>query len=278
MAFLQMFSDFDWVYHHSLDQRPRQADFEMHIHPTKYEILYVLAGTGTYRTEQCSYPLHPGMIFIARNGEAHQVTLDPDTPYERIVFLLDPRQIRQFDPDGKLLIPFDDREEGHDNAYTDTVFRNTQLVINSQPYNASPQEIRLFAITQVFSFLCEIYSVHASKKYNDVSIQRKQAAIQPALDYIHEHLFDKITLEDVSHHTYISTSQLTKLFNETIGSSVYEYIIVKRLTAAKFKIDSGMSAAHAAIDCGFNTYSSFYKAYRKRFGTSPTASKYKKQD
>lgn len=271
MGFLQLFSDEDWVYHHSLDRNPPPGTFEPHVHPTKYEMLYVLSGRGRYHAEGQSYPLHPGMLFIARNQETHWVEIDADTPYERIVFLLNPKRVRDTDPQGLLLDPFENRPLGQDNAYTDAVFKSSTLIIRSQPYNATPAEQRLFAISQIFSFLCELYTAYVSRGENCTERQQKQQAIQPALDFIHEHLFEKLSLEDVARHTYISTSQLNRLFRETLGSSVYEYIILRRLTAAKYKIDTGMSATQAAAECGFNTYSSFYKVYLKRFGASPSA-------
>lgn len=272
MAFLQFFSDYDWVYHHSLDRHPKPEDFEDHIHPTKYEIMYVIAGRGQYYAEDQVYPVYPGMLFIARNKERHHVEPDPDQPFERIVFLFAPDQIRKFDPEGMLLASFDNRAMGTGNAYTDAVFHQPKLILQGQPYNPTPAELRIFAVSQVFSFLCEIYAAYTSAQIEDSALRSKQKVIQPALDFIHEHLFEKITVREVSEQAYISESQLNKLFKAVLGASVYEYILDKRLAAAKFKIDSGMGVTQAAFDCGFNSYSSFYKAYHKRFGTTPSAS------
>lgn len=272
MGFLQLFSDYDWVYHHSLDRHPDPDAYDIHTH-VQCEILYVLSGCGRFYVEGRDYSVHPGMIFITRRGERHRIEAHADMPYERMVFLFYKEQILRFDPQGLLLKPFYDRPAGSGNAYTDAVFRQPSMVIRHQPYNASPKELRLFAISQVFSFLCELYSAFVSRQADSADLVHKRLAIQPALQYIQEHLFDKLTLDEVGSHSYIGVSQLSKLFKEVMGTSVYEYIIVKRLTAAKFKMDSGMSAAQAAQESGFNTYSAFYRAYLKRFGKAPTAGK-----
>jgi AraC-like DNA-binding protein len=52
--------------------------------------------------------------------------------------------------------------------------------------------------------------------------------------------------------------------------SVYQYMLRKRLILAQQKIRDGESATAAAMLCGFNDYSSFYKQYKKLFGVSPS--------
>ena len=48
------------------------------------------------------------------------------------------------------------------------------------------------------------------------------------------------------------------------------YLTVKRLVYARQRIEAGEPATHAYLACGFNDYSSFYRAYVKYFGTAPT--------
>lgn len=64
---------------------------------------------------------------------------------------------------------------------------------------------------------------------------------------------------------FISTAQFNRIFKKATGSSPWEYITLKRLTAAKEKIRSGTQVTKACIDCGFGEYSVFYRAYVKYF-------------
>lgn len=45
--------------------------------------------------------------------------------------------------------------------------------------------------------------------------------------------------------------------------------MIKRLTSARERIRRGESAGSAAENAGFDDYSSFYRAYVKRFGCPP---------
>ena len=67
-------------------------------------------------------------------------------------------------------------------------------------------------------------------------------------------------------HFFISASQANRIFKKSIGSSIWEYVIIKRLMAAKDMIEKGEGARTASEKCGFSDYSSFYRAYRKKYG------------
>ena len=88
--------------------------------------------------------------------------------------------------------------------------------------------------------------------------------------YLNDHLTEELTLDGIAEHFYLSRSQLCRVFREGTGSGVMEYIRIKRLMAAREQIASGIPAGRAAIACGFSDYSSFYRAYKDRFGVSPT--------
>ncbi|MGI6264488.1 MAG: AraC family transcriptional regulator [Acutalibacteraceae bacterium] len=276
MAFLQLYSDNDMVYHHSLDEAMTDADragtaYDWHTHgATQCEILYVIRGSGRYYAEGGEYPAQPGSIFIARAGERHRIRLDPGVTYERMVFIFKIEQIQALDPSGVLLKPFYDRPAGERNHYTDAVLGPMPQVIQNQPKAAAPQEVRIFAVGQTLALLCAIYAAFVAAGGEDQTQKRKRKVIQPALEYIHAHLFEPLTMEAITRHAFISSSQLSKVFREQMGTSVYGYILIKRLAAARFQIHAGVPARQAAEECGFPTYSSFYKAYLKQYGESPT--------
>ena len=52
--------------------------------------------------------------------------------------------------------------------------------------------------------------------------------------------------------------------------SIYKYILQKKLIRAHKLISEGTNAVDAALLCGFNEYSGFYKVYKKHFGFSPS--------
>ena len=93
---------------------------------------------------------------------------------------------------------------------------------------------------------------------------------QRILRYVNQHLFENISLASVSRAFFLSASQLSRVFRQATGSSVGEYIRVKRLLAARERILAGSSPADACAACGFRDYSTFFRAYRERFGCAPS--------
>jgi AraC-like DNA-binding protein len=71
----------------------------------------------------------------------------------------------------------------------------------------------------------------------------------------------------------MSVSQLERVFKQATHSSVWHYITLKRLAAARERIESGSSATDASLECGFGDYSSFYRAYVKEYGRAPYVKK-----
>ena len=90
------------------------------------------------------------------------------------------------------------------------------------------------------------------------------------LAYVNENLTEKITLEKISASVHMSRSQVNRIFRRLTGTSVYDYIVSKRLILVQERMAKGENASFAASACGFRDYSSFYRLYKKRFGTAPT--------
>ena len=58
-----------------------------------------------------------------------------------------------------------------------------------------------------------------------------------------------------------------------MGISITDYISMQRIAMAKKLISQGGSASKIYSECGFNDYSSFYRAFVKNFGYSPKEEK-----
>jgi AraC-like DNA-binding protein len=90
------------------------------------------------------------------------------------------------------------------------------------------------------------------------------------LKYLGEHLLEELSLEHVSRRFNISKNYLNILFRKTTGTTVNQYIKIKRLTLARQEILNGNGAEEAAYKAGFNSYSNFYRAYKAFFGYMPS--------
>ncbi len=95
--------------------------------------------------------------------------------------------------------------------------------------------------------------------------------IKSVITYINENYTNLISLDKLAEELFISKCHLCRTFKERTGFTVYNYITSKRLIKANELIREGVNLGTAATLSGFNDYSSFYRAYMKNYGHSPTS-------
>lgn len=106
--------------------------------------------------------------------------------------------------------------------------------------------------------------------YESTKMVDSNQIVQLALAYIDDHLDEKISLANITQQVNVCRSTLLQCFRQTIGISPYAYVIHRKLAAAREMISQGVSPIRAAEQVGFGDYSSFYRAFRKEFGMSPS--------
>ena len=93
--------------------------------------------------------------------------------------------------------------------------------------------------------------------------------IAGVLRYINENFNDDISLDSLSEQFFVSKYHLSREFKRLVGTSVYRYIIQKRLIMAKQKMLAGLNPTDVYCNCGFGDYANFYRAFRAEYGISP---------
>lgn len=99
--------------------------------------------------------------------------------------------------------------------------------------------------------------------------------IMHAIDYINMHLQDSLTLTSISDAINLSPSYLSYLFKKETGLSTRQYILKKRINAAKtLLLYSDMTSSEIAEYFNFASQSYFISCFKKETGKTP--SEYKK--
>lgn len=256
--------------HHSLDTEPNPNHFYMHVHE-HMELFYLISGDVEYIVEGSFYKLSPGSIILARAGEAHKPEIHAGVPYERISIQFDASLLSKTDPDGHLIRPLMERSLGQQNIYPtpghpDDIF---MAYFNHFDHPGSDSQKRVHILAVLLMALDEIShqfdKISSTEKYPDAKGISKQL-----INSINEDLFENISLSSISRKFFLSESQVNRIFKKATGSSVWEYVRIKRLLAAREKILAGESPSAACFSCGFQDYTAFYRAYKAHFGVSPS--------
>ena len=265
MPFLYSYRDADIYTHHSLTAKPGTEDFPMHAHEW-LEVLYFISGKGTYLVEGHQYPLHPGDVFILRPAEMHKLDIDPSEPYERIVIHFSPALLEALDPNKELLRPFYDRPFGQMNQYGQEDDPDGLLQAAFARFSFDGiSDVRMNLIGRLIMLLTAMDSMHG-RTQTHAPVEGLAGQI---LAYVNEHLFEDISMQSIANTFYRSPSQISRIFRQATGNSLWKYVTIKRLMAARELIQRGEPASVASSACGFSEYSSFYRAYKSHFGHSP---------
>jgi len=256
---------------HNLTEFPKAKDFHMHAHDV-YELYVFINGDAEYFVEGNVYKLKPGDIMIMRQGETHKLQIKSSVNYERISIHFSPMVV--YEISNEVLNPFNLRPLGLMNLYRSEDFETNHYLSCVETIKKSIDENRTdaYIIAPLNSLLIEILKAYDKKEPKKQKNSRKSIAMQ-MVDYINKNLFEDLNLQKIAAEFFISTSQANRVFKNGVGTSVWEYVIIKRLMAAKEMISSGESACVVAEKCGFSDYSSFWRAYKKKFNQNPKQKK-----
>lgn len=88
--------------------------------------------------------------------------------------------------------------------------------------------------------------------------------------YVKAHLHEKLTLDEVAEHVYLSRSYLSRIIKEELGCTFTEYVNRLRIDRSKiYLMDAGRSLAEIAAAVGFEEQSYFNRVFKKATGVSP---------
>lgn len=121
----------------------------------------------------------------------------------------------------------------------------------------------------IISHISEAIPFYTNFSLNLTTIKHPDIVMK-ATEYIKKHYADKITLLDVANYCSISTSYLSKILKEELGSTFTEYTNAIRIEKSKqMLLDSDYRILEIAIACGFDDQSYFTKVFKKTTGMNP---------
>lgn len=95
--------------------------------------------------------------------------------------------------------------------------------------------------------------------------------IQPALAYAASHLDEDVSLATLARQAGLSVFHLQRAFSTAAGETPKQFTLRLRLgRAAAMLLTRDDSVLDIALECGFQSHEVFCRAFRRRFGISPS--------
>ena len=224
-----------------------------------HEILLFVGGKTTFLSEEKRIPLSPYQTIIIPKETYHQFLNVTDEEYHRCVFSF-------YDiPELEELI----EKCMHSTRVIDAsneqkrLFNKMNETVDADCSESEKQILMHALLTLVLSEVS--HNNQATKEGSE-----PKEITSKSIEIINANLSGKVSIPNLSKQLNVSISTLTQTFKKDMNISIYQYILRKKLILARQKIQDGESATSAALQCGFNDYSSFYKQYKKMFGVTPS--------
>lgn len=240
-----------------------------HFH-ADYEILYISQGWAEISVSgQCLRAEAPALVFFG-NLETHRVTsAAPD--YARYVLTIPPSRLWGAPP--VLLSICRSRPAGfrHVLSLAGCSFSPAPLFEGlAQECAGGAAYAQLCAeslvrllLAQLFRFCPEAFPA-AEREYPEGVVQAQR--------WLDEHCCEPLSMEGVARRFCMSGSYFRHQFQQLIGLSPKQYVMFSRLAKARELLaGTALPIAEIAEQCGFPDASNFSRAFRQRYGLSPTS-------
>lgn len=244
-----------------------------HVHDY-HEFYFFLEGEVSLVIEERRYFLKPGDVILIPSQVSHYAVIhNQEQPYRRFVFWISElywNWLVKNSPDYMYFMQYVQTTERHIFHNDVIAFNNIQAKVfrlieevNSQRFGKDTQ-ISICVNDLILHLNRMVY-----EQNNPKSMLKEQSLYQNLIQFIEEHLDEKLSLERLAGEFFVSKYHIAHVFKEKVGLSIHQYITKKRLAACQNAILDNVSISEVYLMFGFKDYSGFYRSFKKEYGISP---------
>ena len=251
---------------------PSGAKVEYHYHEF-CKLLLLISGRGGYVVDSQRYLLQPGDVVLIGSRTPHRPELEEDSAYERIIIYIDPEFLHQSSGGNCDLMELFTAEQGHVLRLREGVRKKvfSQAYALEKELNGEAYGREILCSAALLRLLVEIGRARRQEGSTTPSpVTPEDSRVVEWIGYLDRHLQEDLDMDRLAERFFISKFHMMRLFKAQTGFTIHNYLMQRRLLAARNLIEKGMRSTEACYRCGFRSYSSFTRAYAKHFGTTPT--------
>lgn len=231
------------------------------------EIMLCLSNGGIFYLNEQLIPLHRGNLIVVQGKTPHHCIVDISsfdryslrTPYETL------REISSLQTDFKVILG---------NATQSVILSEEQTVTLTDLMNRCLDCGSFFGedLLRSLYFLQIILSIGQLLRIaprRTPSLSKEYQRVLPAIQYIHEHYAEEISVDQLSRICFVSKYYLSHLFKEVTGFSIKSYIINYRVLQSCTLLSQGYSVQNAGEAVGFCNSAHFIQTFGRLIGMTP---------
>lgn len=250
----------NYLFKHTIDLEPdnNRENFREHYHAS-YELLYFIRGKADFTLRQQIYHLQANSLLLIKPGDYHNIIIKEISPYERMVLRFSPNDIPA-ELNAKL-------------STSSNVFEIQNTILEREFLQLDRYADIIDPVIKEKVFFAELIIILLLLTTSD-NLRKKEDKINTSvariIECIDSNLIHIQTIEDIATKLRMSPSTINKVFLKHMQTPVMSYVRTQKCMLAKNLMISGIPANEAALQSGFEYYSTFYRAYKNVFGVAPT--------
>ena len=228
-----------------------------------FKICLALEGEALWEIEDRIYRIQPGDIVFLNIGQKRQFTAFGKEGFKLCAFTMS----RDAFFGQHHFMFFLHRTKHHGNVIRNHLLSPLLAEIYTEWETNAPLRYELASAKLTEFFL----KAERQENYTSHPISENHRRILEIMDYIDANIANDISLQTVAKKAGLTQSTLSRQFSRINGISFKQYVVEKKIQRAILLLQTtNRTMIDISLDCGFDSISGFYSAFRKKTGTTPS--------
>ncbi|MGE8149936.1 AraC family ligand binding domain-containing protein [Pseudomonas vancouverensis] len=246
-----------------------RAHFEGHAYDPHWHDSYLVGvteqGIQQFNCRRTRHQSTPGKVFLLEPGDIHDGEAPSEGGFTYRMLYLDPKWLQQ-----ELGAVFDEAPDNTELSFANTLASDVQLARATSLAFESLHHNELNIVRQMaLDGLLERLTNHLHWRTRYSGDPRLPRVAKMAGEYLHAHVFEDISLEQLAAATGVDRFRLTRAFKAAYGMPPHAYLVQLRLAKARRMLAQGEQPATVAMTLGFADQSHLGRWFVRAYGLTP---------
>jgi len=252
-------------------------NFEMEFRVHDFvKLLYVISGNGNIHVGEDSSAVQPRDMVMVLPGRKNRIEDSPNSPMSVYVLCIR-KSLLSFDPQALSAVPLGLLpRQVH---FAQRIERRLRRLLYQQLQNNPLTPLGMVANGLEIVSLVARQQLESAEGISDLSQEPGVDEMVAYIKHLDSHFFEATTIDEASNQIGIPRRRFTQLFRGITGQTWLNYVQELRVKHSCCLLEStDRPITSIAFECGFAELSTFYRAFRKMRGVTPSAWRKSRED